>query len=538
MSRVPFDPMKTAAMRRAQSKKPAAPIKAEETPLLAVQEERALIEDIAEREAADMMTLPGTSAAKPISVGELNAMVNQVLLAALPPAFFVSGEISNFRTYDRGHAFFTLKEAGAELPCVLWKDGLARLKFRPKDGMAVIARGAVKLYEPQGKLQLYVETLLPQGAGALEMAFRQLCEKLRAEGLFETARKRPIPKFPQHVAIITSRTGDVLHDVLTTAYRRFPGLHTMLFPVRVQGEQAAAEVAAAITALNKHQSKIENQKSKIDLILLVRGGGSLEDLWAFNEEIVARAIVASRIPIATGIGHEPDTTIADLVGDLRGPTPTGITELTIPDVRNLLSEIEAKSAMLTRDVRRTVEYAGTRLDRMTLEFTTAAKESMRNRELRIDLLRKQIEQIEPKHAIAQGWRRVEEAHRNLDQSIAARLRRQLDALNRTHYRLERYSPLTRIQRQRDRLLHLQSRLQSARSTRHAAALQKIAALATQLRVVSPQAVLDRGFSITTNEAGDIVRSANQVKKGDVISTRVADGTIESTVGKPKQATLF
>ena len=541
MTRVPFDPMKTAAMRTAQSKKPAAPAKGGrpgDAPLLSVQGERELIEAIAEREAADMMTLPGTSASKPISVGELNAMVNQVLMAALPPAFFVSGEISNFRTYDRGHAFFTLKEAGAELPCVLWKDALARLKFRPKDGMAVIARGAVKLYEPQGKLQLYVETLLPQGAGALEMAFRQLCEKLRAEGLFETARKRPIPKFPERVAIITSRTGDVLHDVLTTAYRRFPGLHAMLFPVRVQGDQAAAEIANAIQALNAHQSKLENQKLRIDLILLVRGGGSLEDLWAFNEEIVARAIVASRIPIATGIGHEPDTTIADLVGDLRGPTPTGVTELTIPDVRTLLAEIDSNAAILTRDIRRTVEFAKTRFDRLTLELTAASKESMRDRQQRIDLLRKQIEQIEPRHAIAQGWRRVEEAHRNLDQSIGARLRRQLDALNRTHHRLERCSPLTRIQRHRDHLLHLRNRLQSAQQSRHSTALQKIAALATQLRVVSPQAVLDRGFSITTNPSGDIVRSANQVKKGDVITTRVADGTIESTVGKPKQATLF
>jgi exodeoxyribonuclease VII large subunit len=261
-------------------------------------------------------------------------------------------------------------------------------------------------------------------------------------------------------------------------------------------------------------------------------------LWAFNEEVVAWAIVASRIPIATGIGHEPDTTIADLVGDLRGPTPTGVTELTIPDVRSLLSEIDANAAILTRDLRRTVEYSKTRFERVQLELTTAAKEDMRNRDLRIDLLRKQIEQIEPKHAIAQGWRRVEEAHRDLDHSIAARLRGQLDALNRTHYRLERSSPLTRIQRQRDRVLHLQNRLQSAQSMRHATALQKVAALATQLRVVSPQAVLDRGFSITTNHAGEIVRSANQVKRGDVISTRVADGTIDSTVGKPKQATLF
>jgi exodeoxyribonuclease VII large subunit len=307
----------------------------------------------------------------------------------------------------------------------------------------------------------------------------------------------------------------------------------MLFPVRVQGDQAAGEIANAIKTLSAHGERLG-----IDLVLLVRGGGSLEDLWAFNEEIVARAIIASRIPIATGIGHEPDTTVADLVGDLRGPTPTGITELTIPDVRVLLSELESRAAILTRDIRRTFEYGRMRFDRVVQALSTAAREAMRNRELRIDLLCKQVGQIEPKHAIAQGWRRVEEAHRNLEQAVGARLRCQLDILNRMHYRLERISPLTRIQRQRDRLLHLQNRLQSAQSMRRAAAAQKVAALATQLRVVSPQAVLDRGFSITTTQAGDIVRSTQQVKKGDVITTRVADGTLDSTVGKPKQATLF
>jgi len=526
--------MKTAAMRgakRAGGKK-AALFGADAPPLDAA-EERKLIEAMAEQEAKNLMELPGGTATKPMSVGQLNALVNNVLAAALPPLFYVAGEISNFRTYDRGHAFFTLKEAGAELPCVLWKDALARLKFRPKDGMAVIARGAVKLYEPQGKLQLYVETLLPQGAGALEMAFRQLCEKLRAEGLFEAGRKRAIPRFVERVAIVTSRTGDVLHDVLTTAYRRFPGLHAMLYPVRVQGEAAAGEIAGAIAALSAHGPKLG-----IDLILLVRGGGSLEDLWAFNEEIVARAIVASTIPIATGIGHEPDTTIADLVGDLRGPTPTGVTELTIPDVRVLGGEIEAMAAILTRDVRRGVELAKNQLERTALELATAGREAMRDRGLRIESLCRQVGQIEPKHAIAQGWRRVEEAQRNLDQAVAERVRRQLDGLNRAHYRLERCSPLTRIQRQRDRLVHLENRLRSAQGMRVAGAVQKVSALAMQLRVVSPQAVLDRGFSITTTQDGEIVRSANQVKKGDVITTRVADGTIESTVGKPKQATLF
>ncbi len=526
-----------------------------DAPPLGVDQERVLIEALAEAAAEELMGLPCGTATKPLSVGAVNALVNQVLAGTLPETFFIAGEVSNFRVYDRGHAFFTLKEAGAELPCVLWKDGLGRLKFRPKDGMAVIARGAVKLYEPQGKLQLYVETLLPQGTGGLELAFRQLCEKLRAEGLFELGRKRAIPKLPQRVVIITSRTGDVLHDVLTTAHRRFPGLHVMLFPVRVQGEQAAGEIVRAIELVNEHQGKTQNSKLKtqnsgsggangmeemgvIDLILLVRGGGSLEDLWAFNEEAVARAICGSLIPIATGIGHEPDTTIADLVGDLRGPTPTGVAELTIPDVRALVGELESKSAMLTRDMRRLVEYSRSGVERSSVALNAVLGEAIRNRASRIEMLRRQVERTEPRHAIAQGWRRVEEAQRNLLGAVSEGTRRKGEVLNRLGHRLECSSPRTRMERHRDRVEHLCGRLRAALAGRVNKASEMLGGLATQLRVVSPQSVLDRGFSITTTKGGAIVRSVAEVAKGDILTTRVADGVIESTVGKPKQAALF
>lgn len=542
MGREPFNPMKSAAMREAAARKgapsampPVGAAHPPDSPPLSPAAERALIEALAAGEDHDpgVPALPTGSPTRPLTVRQVNALVNSVLSAALPAAFFIAGEISNFRTYDRGHAFFTLKEAGAELPCVLWKDALARLKFRPRDGMAVIARGGVKLYEPQGKLQLYVETLIPQGAGSLELAFRQLCEKLRAEGLFEQARKRPLPKLPQRIAVITSRTGDVLHDVLTTAYRRYPGLHTMVYSVRVQGEMAAPEIVRALETLNRHADKLA-----IDLILLVRGGGSLEDLWAFNEEAVARAIVASRIPIATGIGHEPDTTIADLVGDLRGPTPTGVTELTIPDVRALLTSLDSQKALLTRDLRRMVEWSRSQLGRSAMAFEVAVKESIRNRQQRIDMLGRLVERIEPRHAIAQGWRRVEEASRRLEKAAHHRLACELEALNRTINRLERCNPAGRIQRQRDRVDVLSARLRAGLSRHLRSSGEKISALAAHLRMVSPQAVLDRGFSITTDAQGALVRSPGQVKKGDLLTTRVAEGQIVSTVGKPKQSTLF
>jgi exodeoxyribonuclease VII large subunit len=538
MARAPFDPLKTAAMRSANPRRVfAGP---DSLPLLP-HEERAVIEAAALSEAVqgELAAEEGGSVSHPLSVSQINAMLKGVLEAVLPPAFFVQGEISNFRTYDRGHAFFTLKDASAELPCVLWKETLGRLKFKPKDGLAVIARGAVKLYEAQGKLQLYVESLYPQGAGALELAFRQLCEKLRAEGLFEPARKRPITRLPQTVVIITSRTGDVLHDVLTTAFRRFPGLHAMLHPVRVQGAQAAPDIIRAIEQVNAyHKKRVSAGQSGIDLILLVRGGGSLEDLWAFNEESVARAIVASRIPIATGIGHEPDTTIADLVGDLRGPTPTGITELTIPDVRALLAELSGKAALLTRDLRHQLASAENDLERAHIHLRTAATEVLRNRELRIDLLCKQIERIEPRHAIAQGWRRVEESQRRLEKAIHARVQGETESLNRCAYRLERCSPRTAVTRHHDHIAHLQIRLSGSIQTRLSAALQKLSAAATQLRVISPQAVLERGFSITTDKDGQILRAPEQVQRGDLLTTRLVGGTLHSTVGKPRQGSLF
>jgi exodeoxyribonuclease VII large subunit len=514
MARVPYDPMKSAAMRDSISRgtPPSDPA------LFAAE--------------------PGGTVGKPLSVRQLNALISELLTFTLPPAFFVQGEISNFRTYDRGHGFFTLKESGAEIPCIIWKDDLARLKFRPKDGMCVIARGPVKMYEPQGRIQLYVETLLPQGAGALELAFRQLCEKLKAEGLFEPARKRPIPNLPRKIVVITSRTGDVLHDVLTTAHRRYPGLHVLLYAVRVQGAQAAPEIVRAIQNINAYNSALSTQQSALDLILLVRGGGSLEDLWAFNEESVARAIVASKIPIATGIGHEPDTTIADLVGDLRGPTPTGIAELTIPDVSALSAELQNAAAIMTRDVHRTLQGWHNVVDRISTTLDSVALRTVHERRYHLDQLTKKIAAIEPRHAVAQGWRRVEEGQTRLSFAAAKRVRTIRDRIDRIAHQMEKACPDNNIDRFQDRLTQLETRLKMAAKHRLTNVQQTLENTALRLRAVSPIAVLERGYSITTDKEGNVIRSAAQVNKGDLMTTRTADGTITSTVGKPRQESLF
>jgi exodeoxyribonuclease VII large subunit len=274
------------------------------------------------------------------------------------------------------------------------------------------------------------------------------------------------------------------------------------------------------------------------LILLVRGGGSLEDLWAFNDEGLARAIVASRIPIATGIGHEPDTTIADLVGDLRGPTPTGVTELTIPDVRALSAELRNQAALLTRDVRRTVTLWQTGVERTAVQLMAGMREAVRERREQVEQHARQVAGIEPRHAIAQGWRRVEEGQRRLENGTRERLRLRMVTLTGIAHRLERGSPVGRIGRLRDRLGHLEGRLAAALAGRLGGARLRLEAGARQLRGVSPEAVLERGFSITTDKDGAIVRKADQVQRGDVITTRLFEGEITSTVGKPKQGTLF
>ncbi|NNM86922.1 MAG: exodeoxyribonuclease VII large subunit, partial [Phycisphaerae bacterium] len=225
------------------------------------------------------------------SVSQVNALITQALADHFSGSLRVAGEISNFSVSQRGHAYFTLKDSSAQLACVIWREALARLGTTIADGMAVVVRGSVRFYEPHGRIQLYVDDIAPQGAGALEMAYRQLCEKLKKEGLFEQGRKRQLPRLPLRVVVVTSPTGDALHDVLTTARRRFPGLHLMIYPVAVQGASAAHQIANAIRQINRHSQAIGG----VDLILLVRGGGSLEDLWAFNEEIVARAMVAGHI---------------------------------------------------------------------------------------------------------------------------------------------------------------------------------------------------------------------------------------------------
>ena len=465
------------------------------------------------------------------TVSQVNSMIQQALAVQLPPVLLVQGEISNFKVYSKGHAFFTLKDSASELPCVLWRDALARLGFSPRDGLAVVAQGTIRIYESQGKVQLYVNRLRPRGEGELELAFRRLYEKLRDQGLFDTQRKRPLPKLPRHVVIITSPTGDVLQDVLTTAYRRFPGLHTMLLPVQVQGAVAAGQIAQAIEMVNRYAARIGG----VDLILLVRGGGSLEDLWAFNEEVVARAIAASRIPIATGIGHEPDTTIADLVADLRGSTPTAVTELSIPDVRVFRDQLASYRELIQMYASRLLAEKNHLLTLLRSRVVDGLRRALAINQRRTEQLAGQVRRIEPRHAVAQGWRRLEDAQRRLSEILLRRVKEALAGLNTTAGRMRAASPRWRFVEFFARLKPMETALPAAAAGRLERARLQLSNLANRLDLASPHRVLERGFSITMDEHGAIISRVRQAISGRRVTTRLSDGSFQSVVENPADA---
>lgn len=266
----------------------------------------------------------------PFTIAEITRRIKQILEGDFP-SILVQGEISNFKHHSSGHLYFSLKDDAAQLSCVLWRSRVPSLSFVPEDGMKVVASGRITVYEPRGAYQLDAQFLRPLGVGDLQIAFEKLKQKLAAEGLFDPERKKPLPEFPERIGLVTSPTGAVIQDIKNVLRRRFPSVEVYLLPVRVQGGGAASEIASAIADFNRF--------GRVDVILLARGGGSMEDLWAFNEESVARAIAGSRIPVVSAVGHETDFTIADFVADMRTPTPSAAAELLVPDRRALLETV-------------------------------------------------------------------------------------------------------------------------------------------------------------------------------------------------------
>ncbi|HWG21687.1 MAG TPA: exodeoxyribonuclease VII large subunit [Terracidiphilus sp.] len=412
---------------------------------------------------------------------------------------WVEGEISNFRPAPSGHMYFTLKDAEAQLPVVLFRRQAVLLRFRPEDGLHVLARGRVSVYDQRGQMQLIAETMEPVGAGSLQLAFEQLKQRLKAEGLFDAARKRPLPAFPRTVGIVTSPTGAVIRDFLNIVGRRHSGLNVLLCAASVQGEPAASEIVSALECLNA--------SGLVDVIVVARGGGSLEDLAAFNSERVARAIAASAVPVVSAVGHETDFTIADFVADLRAPTPSAAAELITEAQHRIAEHLARLNARLNRAAHFQLLQCRQRWTRVPISRSESRITTILHRlEQRLDDAGLHLE------THMRG--RVRESQRHVAELCAAILRhdpRQRLAHARQHFA----AAATRMDRAVERTLHQQR--------------ARLHALDARLHSLSPLAVLDRGYALVLDANGGLIRSATQANVGELVTTRLADGTLTSRV---------
>ena len=427
------------------------------------------------------------------TVGRLNEEVARLLEDSFP-LIWVEGELTNLARPRSGHMYFTLKDSRAQVRCALFRSNRMRLRFEPRDGMQVIARARVGLYGSRGDYQLVVQELEPAGEGALRLAYDRLRLRLQEEGLFDPRHKRPLPDFPRRLGVVTSPTGAAVRDVLKVLGRRFPALPVVIYPTRVQGEGAGEEIAAAIeTAV---------RRAECDVLLVVRGGGSLEDLWSFNEERVARAIHACPIPIVTGVGHESDVTIADFVADERAPTPSAAAERTSPNRVELVERLAAVAGRARR-----AAAAGAERRRSALELQ---RRRLRHPLLRIENFAQRTDELGRRAAVAFG-RRYEDVRQRLA-TLA--------------HRLDRTRPDPRALRAK--LENLERRGRSAMAEREARAAARVRELARALHAVSPGRTLERGYAIVYRDGG-IVRDAREVAPGDSVTARLARGRLEATV---------
>ncbi|MGA8090330.1 MAG: exodeoxyribonuclease VII large subunit [Terracidiphilus sp.] len=412
---------------------------------------------------------------------------------------WVEGEISNCRPAPSGHLYFTLKDADAQLPVVLFRRQSVLLRFKPEDGLHVLVRGRVSVYAQRGQLQLVGETIEPVGAGSLQLAFEQLKERLKAEGLFESARKRPLPAFPRSVGIVTSLTGAVIRDFLNIAGRRHAGLNVVVCPAAVQGEQAPGEVESALFQLNA--------SGLVDVIVIARGGGSLEDLSAFNSERVARAIVASSLPIVSAIGHETDFTIADFVADLRAPTPSAAAELITEAQHRVAERVESLADRVERAARFQLLHARQLLDNVPLARAERRVTAMLHR------ASQQLDDL--------GFR--------MESSVSEMVRARQRLAAELAADVLHHEPRQMLARMQERLGVGATRLERSleRILRRWGA--RVEALDARLRSLSPLAVLERGYALVLDSDGAVIRSVSQVVRGERVKTRLHDGEFSSTV---------
>lgn len=453
-----------------------------------------------------------------LTVSQLSQKLDSVLRDGLTSAIRVSGEISGFR--DRTHWYFDLKDADSVISCVMFQSAARRSSIQPADGLQVVIKGRIEYYAKQGKVSLLAESIEPIGAGALDLAFRKLVDECRALGWLDPNRKRLLPRFPRRIAIVTSRTGAALQDVLVTMKRRCPAVSALIVDVRVQGDAAAAEITAAIRELS-----IRGNELNLDAIILTRGGGSKEDLWSFNDRQLAESIVNSPIPIVAAIGHETDTTLAELVADERCATPTQAAMRLTPDAAELARQVESLDRRLNSHIRRLTATGRRSID--TLAARPALRDPMTIIEDRRELLESHTANL-----CSAAMRCIRDRTSNLNllaakldrhrpQAIHAGKRSLLETLAR------RLEVATRARTGEVDLTERTDRLALALRNIHKSATARIDSTDRQLRAISPLRVLDRGFSVTTTPDGRIIRSTLNVQPGDQITTRVADGQFTS-----------
>ena len=449
------------------------------------------------------MSNPFTTSTTPptLSVSQLNRQA-RTLLESHFDFVWVEGEISNFVAASSGHWYFSLKDGSAQVRCAMFRNRNQRVRFTPANGDAIRLRCRVSLYEGRGEFQLIVEHLEHAGAGALQAAFEQLKAKLLAEGLFNPEHKKPLPQSVSQLGVITSPTGAAIHDILTVLRRRCPAIAVSLLPVAVQGDDAAAQIAAAIERANRWQRE---GKVQLDALIVGRGGGSLEDLWAFNEEIVARAIAASDLPIVSAVGHEIDFSIADMVADHRAPTPSAAAELLSPDQREWQQRLQAIEANLVRLIRRKLSDASTELGHLRRRLKHPGAQ-LREQAQRLD----DLEQ------------RLVRAQKNL-------LQRRRGELALLESRLQAQSPVPKLQQLQRDTSQFQQRLEAAMRQKLHEAGSRLAHLAQMLDSLSPLGTLQRGYAIVTDSNGKVVTTAGSVAVGDELAARLADGRLGLTV---------
>jgi exodeoxyribonuclease VII large subunit len=437
------------------------------------------------------------------TVSELTAGIKETLEGAFP-AIWVEGEISNLRVPSSGHAYFTLKDEGAQISAVLFRSRGRRVRFEPEDGMRVLAFGALDVYAARGQYQLVVELMEPQGLGALQLAFEQLKRKLEAEGLFDEGRKRKLPVYPRVIGIVTSPTGAAIRDMLNIIGRRFGDLRILIAPVRVQGDGAPAEIVQALVNL---QEMVE-----LDVIVVGRGGGSIEDLWAFNDEAVARAIVACRVPVISAVGHETDFTIADFVADLRAPTPSGAAELV---VREKLAVVERLVDLYDR------------LKEAVAADVTAQRE-------RLQFLTRRRVLTDPARPLRDLYRRLDDLQGRLRLGLRAGQRQVRHRLALLTQALNAKNPAAKISADIALLGQLRGRLLSGAAHGVQASRARFATSVGRLESLSPLAVLSRGYSVTRLPSGALVRSAAQARAGDLLEILLHQGALGARVTEVRE----